>query len=252
MGKKAIIITSREYFTCKVDNEKILAEDLLNILINHFDINTTDFDNVISKMSIDQSKRNELIIKKYLQSLFISNDNEASVNEGIKKWNNTHLYKIKVEENSIIYLAPCLPRASRVEPFEKRQDYLANVIELCLKDLNGSVSRDNIFVISHDNDIVRETKSGAVSSLDIKKESKLSMLVNKDITLSNMFLFIHVVLSCKIYEILVNKLSKESPVDISSFSRAIDIIKQTKESEDMIDRFYQASSDVKNFYSNLI
>ena len=58
MEKKVIIITSREYFSCKVDNEKILTEELLDILINYFKIDTTEIDNVISKMSLDQSKRN--------------------------------------------------------------------------------------------------------------------------------------------------------------------------------------------------
>lgn len=252
MEKKVIIITSREYFSCKVDNEKILTEELLDILINHFKIDTTEIDNVISKMSLDQSKRNELITKKYFQRLFLSNGNDATVNDAIKKWNNVHVCRIKVDEASTIYLAPCLPRASRDECFIKRQDYLADVIKLCLSDLNGSVSRDNIFVISHDNDIVQDPVSRAVSYSDIKHESKLSMLAKSDILLNNMFLFVHVLSDCKIYETLVNKLSNEGPIDMSWFSGAIDIIKQARESEDMIDKFYKVSSEVKDFYNSLI
>ena len=252
MENKAIIITSREYFSCKADNEKILNEELLQIMINHFKIDTTEIDRIITKMSLDQSKRNELITKKYIQSLFLSTANPATVNEAIKKWSNVHVCRIKVDEASTIYLAPCLPRASRDECFIKRQDYLADVIRLCLSDLKESVSRDNIFVISHDNDIVQDPVSRAVSYSDIKHESKLSMLAKSDILLNNMFLFVHVLSDCKIYETLVNKLSNEGPIDMSWFSGAIDVIKQARESEDMIDKFYKVSSEVKDFYNSLI
>lgn len=252
MDNKAIIITSREYFSCKVANDKILSSEMLDILINHFKIDTTEIDNVISKMSLDQSKRNELITQMYLQKLFLSNGNDATVNEAIKRWSNVHVCRIKVDEASTIYLAPCLPRASRDECFIKRQDYLADVITLCLSDLNESVSRDNIFVISHDNDIVQDPVSRAVSYSDIKNESKLSILANSNILLNNMFLFVHVLSDCKIYETLVNKLSNEGPIDMSWFLGAIDIIKQARESEDMIDKFYKVSSEVKDFYNSLI
>lgn len=251
MENKAIIITSREYFSCKADNEEILNEELLQIMINHFKIDTTEIDRLIT----NQSKRNEFITKKYIQDLFLkTTNNSATVNEAIKKWSNVHVCKIKVDEASTIYLAPCLPTASRDECFIKRQDYLADVIGLCLRDLKEtvSVSRDNIFVISHDNDIVQDPVSRAVSYSDIRHESKLSKLVKSDILLNNMFLFVHVLSDCKIYEILVNKLSNKGPIDMSWFSGAIDVIKQARESEDMIDTFYKVSSDVKDFYNTLI
>ena len=78
------------------------------------------------------------------------------------------------------------------------------------------------------------------------------MLANSDILLNNMFLFVHVLSVCRIYETLVNKLSNEGSIDVSWFSKAIDIIKQARKSEDIIDNFYNASFEVKEFYNSLI
>lgn len=250
MEKSAIIITSRDYFTCSVPHHIVLEDELLKLMINHFDVQADALFSKIENTDLDSKKRNEAITQFCLRKRFTASN--ARVRNGIKQWNYAGIYKIDVSEAYVIYLAPCLPKDDNIENFIPRHNYVAGIIQMCVRDMGPDVSSDNIYILTHDNDIIPSTDQRAVKLSDIQHESLLSSLVETSIKLDNMFLFVHSGEQCAIYKSFVMLLSNEDKISPEVFDWAVGFFNKAHKTATLVDELYSYSSKVGDFYTNML
>lgn len=256
MSKKVIIITSRDYFTCKSVHESTLSNDLLNLLIKSLKIpeeKIKKIDESLQRQSATLEKRNEVITQMLLRNLFASKVDDVLLRSSINtQWKFAAVRKILVSDSYVIYLAPCLPRAVPGENFKDRQDYVASVVNMCIEDLGQEIAPESIYLLAHDNDMISDPVDRAIVEKDIIVDSKLkSLLSEKKIFIDNIYVFIHSLSTCKIYELLVNKLSNSDVIIPEMCLNAIEIIEGGRCNVDILQKFDECQHDVASFYNSL-
>ena len=255
MNRKAIIITSRDYFTCKASHEKVLPDGLVRLLMKHLNVPQEEqviYETAIASGEYTPDELNSTITTEYFNVAFKAAIDRTDLKKSIDSTTYTSILRIPVGDEYVIYLAPCLPRAVPGENFKDRQDYVASVVNMCIEDLGQEIAPESIYLLAHDNDMISDPVDRAIVEKDIIVDSKLkSLLSEKKIFIDNIYVFIHSLSTCKIYELLVNKLSNSDVIIPEMCLNAIEIIEGGRRNVDILQKFDECQHDVASFYNSL-
>ena len=194
--KKAIIVTSRKYFTTTDRFEPFAGDEFSNLLkkdyLKEIELEEDDRDFLDS---MEGEEKDMMDHKLKLFSFFVRDMEHSNIADYMYSWmeeENTSfpIKKFSVDASDyVVYLAPCYPLWINSSDFNIRQNYLASVISTCMNDLEDG---DQVMVVSHDKDIYPDHLCMNPAASDIVKGSGMDQLIGEGkVSISDIYCFMH-------------------------------------------------------------
>lgn len=201
---KVIIVTSRIYFTETPDCKFVAGSEFFQILKEHYlsDVKIEDVDNDYIK-SLPDDEKDIMNDKLHLYTFFSRDIDHGYIADYMYNWVENeeldfHLKRFDVDSEDseyIVYLAPCYPLWLHLDDFNIRQNYLASIVNTCLKNINKDDNINNVdqvYLIAHDKDMYPYHLCKNPDASDIIDATGLDYLIKENVLgLSDIYCFMH-------------------------------------------------------------
>ena len=207
MANTALIVTSREYFSEFQVAEEIQGQQFSSILEQFVDDVELEEDDQQYLESLEGLEKEQTEFKVKLFSFYSRDMQHDFISDYMYDWYEAEsmefpIKKIPVNNDYVVYVAPCYPLWWKSSDFITRQNYLASVVQCCMEDNEAS----NYIVISHDKDMFPDHLCKIPEITDVLPDTLLDKMIKENkLNISGMYCFMHSRTS-KMYVDFVEKL----------------------------------------------